>query len=408
MLALVAGAGVAGCVVAVALRRAGFDVALVDAADHASDGVGAFLTLGANGVDALAAIGLGDAVGDLGFTTPEMVLRDRHHRRLVTFPAGAPREDGLAVRTMRRTDLYGALRDAAVAAGVDVAYGRRITGARTGPEGVEATLADGETLRADLLVGADGLGSRVRAAIDPAAPRARYTGLLNTGGYAQRPDDPAFTDAAPGVANFCFGTRCFLGWLRTPDGDVWWFANPPSRRELDRADLAALSDGQWREHLWVLFAGDGLPLDALLAGTDDVFAGWNTYDFPRVPTWHSGRMVIIGDAAHAVSPSAGQGASMAIEDAVVLAQCLRDQPDVEAAFTRYEAARRRRVEAIVARGKRTGDQKAAGPLGRVVRDRLVMPWLARSIARGGTASDAWITSHHLSWEADMSAAAPGR
>lgn len=401
MFALVAGGGIAGTVTAIALRRIGVDVAVYEAADRASDGIGAFLTLGSNGLDALAALDLTDAVADLGFATPEMVLRDHQGRRLVAFPSGAPRPDGLQVRTLRRADLYLALRDEAEKAGAEIVYGRRVVDAGSRPDGVEVRCATGETTTGDLLVGADGLGSRVRAAIDPRAPRARYTGLLNTGGSARRPDPDLF-DAPVGVANFCFGRRCFLGWFLAPDGDVWWFANPPSRDELGRAALQAIGEDGWRARLRELFADDELPLDALLSTTGEVFAGWNTYDFPRVPTWHRDRMVILGDAAHAVSPSAGQGASMAIEDAVVLAQCVRDQPDVAAAFARYEQARRGRVEAIVARGKRTGDQKAPGPVGRLVRDHLVMPWLARSIARGGSAAGAWITDHHLDWETDMS------
>ncbi len=119
MFALVAGGGIAGTVTAIALRRIGVDVAVYEAADRASDGIGAFLTLGSNGLDALAALDLTDAVADLGFATPEMVLRDHQGRRLVAFPSGAPRPDGLQVRTLRRADLYLALRDEAEKAGRD-------------------------------------------------------------------------------------------------------------------------------------------------------------------------------------------------------------------------------------------------------------------------------------------------
>ncbi len=89
-----------------------------------------------------------------------------------------------------------------------------------------------------------------------------------------------------------------------------------------------------------------------------------TYDFPTVPT----RMVIIGDAAHATSPAAGQGAAMALEDAVTLARCLRDVPSIPKALAAYEGLRREHVEAVVERGKRNGDAKAVGPVGRVIRD----------------------------------------
>ena len=112
-------------------------------------------------------------------------------------------------------------------------------------------------------------------------------------------------------------------------------------------------------------------------------------------------MVLVGDAVNAASPASGQGASMAFEDAVTLARCLRDVPDLTGACSAYERLRRRRVEAVVRRGRRTGDAKAPGPVGRWVRDRVAMPLLARHLhrtARRGSPPDAWLTGHHVDWD----------
>jgi FAD-dependent urate hydroxylase len=142
---------------------------------------------------------------------------------------------------------------------------------------------------------------------------------------------------------------------------------------------------------------------ALLAASDEVFAGWPTYDIPTVPTWHRDGMVLVGDALHAASPASGQGASMAFEDAVTLALCLRDHPSVNDAFAAYERLRRRRVEAVVARGKRTGDVKAPGPVGRWVRDRLAMPLVAAGMKRARPGRDEWLTGHHIDWDSPVPA-----
>lgn len=104
--------------------------------------------------------------------------------------------------------------------------------------------------------------------------------------------------------------------------------------------------------------------------------------------------MIVGDAAHATSPSSGQGASMAIEDAVVLARCLRDLPDVERAFAAYEQIRRQRVERVVAYGARTNNSKAAGPIARVLRD-LMLPIIFKRTA--GEESFAWVYDYHIGW-----------
>jgi 2-polyprenyl-6-methoxyphenol hydroxylase-like FAD-dependent oxidoreductase len=112
-------------------------------------------------------------------------------------------------------------------------------------------------------------------------------------------------------------------------------------------------------------------------------------------------MIVIGDAAHAPSPTSGQGASMAAEDAVVLAKSLRDLPDIPRAFAAYEQLRRRRVERIVAQGARTGSTKTQGPVGRVVRD-LMLPLVFRFLVTDR--SMAWIYDHHVDWDAPVTVA----
>jgi len=107
-------------------------------------------------------------------------------------------------------------------------------------------------------------------------------------------------------------------------------------------------------------------------------------------------MVIIGDAAHAPSPTSGQGASMAAEDAVVLAKSLRDLPDVPQALAAYEGLRRKRVERIVAQGARTSSSKTPGPAGRVLRD-LLLPVVFKFLVTDR--SQAWIYRHHIDWDA---------
>jgi FAD-dependent urate hydroxylase len=109
-------------------------------------------------------------------------------------------------------------------------------------------------------------------------------------------------------------------------------------------------------------------------------------------------VVLIGDAAHATSPSSGQGTSMAFEDAVVLARCLRDASTPKAAFVAYEAARRTRVERVVAYSRRLGGAKTAGPVARWLRD-LTMPIGLRFAA--SERSHAWLYRHHIDWEGPL-------
>jgi FAD-dependent urate hydroxylase len=185
-----------------------------------------------------------------------------------------------------------------------------------------------------------------------------------------------------------FGKRCFFGWSAAPDGSIWWFANPPSARP-----TGPLEAGAWRAHLLDLFAKDAIPAAAIIRATSEVLGPWNTYDLPRVPVWRTGRTVLIGDAAHAASPSSGQGASMALEDAVTLGRCLAAETDVPSALAAYEGLRRDRVQRVVAAGRRNSSGKAAGPIGAAIRDAMT-PLVMRLLYRKGN-PQAWILDHQV-------------
>ena len=187
-----------------------------------------------------------------------------------------------------------------------------------------------------------------------------------------------------------FGRRAFFGWATAPDGSVWWFANPPAERP---AEPGQWTPATWKAHLLDLFAADAIPAARLIEASSEIVGPWSTWDFPRVPVWHNDRMVLVGDAAHAVSPSSGQGASMAIEDAVTLGRCLAAAPGVPAALAEYEQLRRDRVEKVVAYGRRSGSTKTAGPIGAVLRDALT-PLVIRLLYRRGN-PQAWILDHRI-------------
>lgn len=392
--AAVIGGGVAGPVAAMALQRAGIEATIHEAHPGTADDIGAFLTLQINGIDALRAIDAYAPVAVIGFPTPSMRFRSGSGKLLGEVGTGEPRPDGTISVTLRRADLYRTLREEAQRRGIRVEYGHRLVDATTSADGVTATFVDGSVTTADLLVGADGLRSRVRQIIDPAAPPARYVPVLNIGGYAP----PQRTGIEPGRYEMVFGKRAFFGYAVAPTGEVWWFANPPRRKEPAPGELAAVSTQEWRTMLLELFDADRTPAAAIIASTSHELVGWSTYDVPTVPHWHRDRMVIIGDAAHATSPASGQGASMAIEDAVQLARCLRDGPEPEAAFATFVAMRRHRVEKVVAAGARSSNSKAAGPIGRVLRD-AVLPIVLRR-ASGGLN---WVHDHHIDWDEPVAA-----
>ncbi|HEY6497102.1 MAG TPA: NAD(P)/FAD-dependent oxidoreductase [Trebonia sp.] len=388
--ALVIGAGVAGPVLALALERVGIEATVFERDPAAADERGSWITFQANGMDALRAVDAAGPVEKLGYDVETISFINGKGRSLGRMPLAAHRDDGQLSQVMRRAELYAALGGLARDRGARVRYGKELTGASVTAGGVEARFADGTTATGDLLIGCDGIHSPVRKAIDPAAARPRYVPVLNVGGFI-----PGFrVDVPPREFRMQFGTRCFFAWMPTPDGTIW-FANPPMAREPARGVLSDMADGQWRRWLHELMDGDTGPSREIIDAAPGPLIGWATYDMPVVRRWHDGqRMIIIGDAAHATAPSAGQGASMALEDAVVLAQCLRDCPGTPAAFATFESLRRDRVEKIVKHGARGSNSKAAGPVGRVIRD-LMLPVIFRRAAKDGGRSMMWLQGHHI-------------
>lgn len=393
MRALIIGAGITGPVTAMALQKAGIDATVYEAYQRTADGVGAYLTLAPNGLAALRVLGI-DHRELGGFDTLALELRGSSGRVLARLPMGRDDAFGTVSQTVRRSDLYTALRDEALRRGIPIEYGKRLVDVATPREGggVVASFADGTTAEGDLLVGADGLHSRTRAILDPTCPLPRYTGLLNTGGYASGVP----VDSVEGMFTMIFGQRAFFAYAHRGPGDVWWFANVPRARAATRDELAAYTPDRWRAELNRLFADDDGPALELIAATPEIIPPWNTLDLPTVPVWHRGPVGLIGDAAHAISPTSGQGASLAIEDGVLLARFLRDHGDPAAAFAAFEALRRRRVEKLIAQAKRTSNQKIPNPLTRMVRDRVILPLVGRAAAR--TTRD-WVTDYRIDWDA---------
>ena len=303
-----------------ALQRAGIEAVVYEAHVPGTGDAGSYLTVATNGLDALRAIDADRPVLAAGFPTPANVLLSGTGRRLGILSNGGRLADGTVSHTISRPRLYRALHDEAAARGIRTEHGRRLVGAEVAADGgVTAAFEDGTRATGDLLVGADGVHSATRRLLDPAAPVPRYVGLVNFGGYTP---DSAGT-AEPGAWHMIFGRRAFFGYVVDPEGGTVWFANVP-RPAVTAAERAATGAEQWQRQLVELFAGDhGPAVDLVAAGTLEL-AGDSTHDLPSVPTWHRGPMVIVGDAAHAPSPTSGQGASMAAEDAVVLAKCLRD------------------------------------------------------------------------------------
>jgi 2-polyprenyl-6-methoxyphenol hydroxylase-like FAD-dependent oxidoreductase len=306
--AVVVGAGIGGLTAAVALRRRGWDVTIAERAP-ALEPVGAGLGLGPNALHALDAIGLGDDVRRFSAVQGHGGLRRSGGGWLVRTDLGAvATRFGDPQLVALRADVVGLLAGS-LPAGV-LRTGVTVTGVDAGDAERRARVAtsDGD-LDADLVVAADGIGSRIRATLFPDHPGPRYSGFTTW-----RFVSPALPEGAgrPEPAE-TWGRGEVFGVLPLVSGEVYCYASAPAPRGLRHDDEAAELKrrfGRWHDPIPDLIGA--ISPDRVLH--DDVY--WIA---EPLPAYHRGRVAILGDAAHAMTPHLGQGACQAIEDAVVLA-----------------------------------------------------------------------------------------
>lgn len=362
MRALIIGAGAGGTTIASSLARSGWRASIFEAYSHSSGlSQGEFLTVAVNGQSALRTLCARDVIRKNGFPTPLAEFYSEG-RKVGTMPLGPKLEDGSVTHTVRRPHLYKGLYDVAIENGAEITHLKKLVSFNEDTDGVTATFEDGSQERGDVLIAADGIHSPVRQLLDPQTPDPYYIGRGNSAGYSNLD-----IDAPVGVYRMFQGNKLFFGYTKAPDGSLWWFASPPVPKPLTPNELHDNGNAV-KKRLINLLDGDKGPAADIIAASMNEPRIWNQFALKEVPCWHSNRAVIIGDAAHAVSPATGQGASMAFEDAVVLAKVLGDYASVPEALTAYDAERRERIRAILSYGKKPTGERKTGAIGRLIRD----------------------------------------
>jgi 2-polyprenyl-6-methoxyphenol hydroxylase-like FAD-dependent oxidoreductase len=388
--ALIIGGGIAGPAAAMALQRAGIESTIFEARTQAEQNKGAFLTVARNGMNALRTLDAFESVMARGFWVARMEIYSGTGKRLGEMGSNA---FGIA---LERGQLASALCDEAIRRGIPLEMGKRLIDVQATPSGITVQFEDGTQASGDLLVGADGIYSRVRNVINAGAPTPSLVGLIGVGGWARVPGIRTASD----TFTFILGKRAFFGWISSPRGEIYWFANIPSSlydNEVEEQRLVPVSRQEWKQRLLELFAHDSTPAVEIIRSTaeQDGFNPALLDMMANVPHWHRESMVLVGDAAHATSPTSGQGASLALEDSIILAKALRDNANMELALTVYEALRRSRVEKVAKLARRANLTKVAGPILRSLQD-LLLPVVFKYVVR--PEAETWLYQYRIDWD----------
>lgn len=337
---LVVGGGIGGLVLARALAQRGVTVELIERAPRLR-AVGAGITLGANAMRALGSLGIGERVAKRGRALAVMAIRDVRGRALAVTDMAALAARYGAAYAFDRGALHEALGEGLD--GVAVRCGVSVIGIEQRGDGVVASTSDGRVERYDAVIGADGLRSTVRGLVFGASEPvyAGYTCWRWVGPVAG-----GITEAVE-----MWGRGLRAGLVPLADGQVYVFlvANAPggTPREPARATVGYVRG------LFAGFAGDVSRVLAAMGADDCSLLHHDIEEVVQRP-WCRGAIGLLGDAAHAMTPNFGQGAAMAIEDAVVLARELVAHDDAEAGLRAYELRRRPRVDALQRGARRFG------------------------------------------------------
>jgi 2-polyprenyl-6-methoxyphenol hydroxylase-like FAD-dependent oxidoreductase len=366
--AIVIGAGPAGLTTAIALQNVGLGVEVYERSADAAD-VGAGLTLWPNALKALETIAAAETVRAAGAACDGIALCSWQGAVLNRTPKDVMEKRfggaGVALHRAELTQALGSL----VGKGT-VQYGVGCLTVEGDEAGATARLSDGRAVHGDVVIGADGIHSTVHRHVFGQS-RLRYAGYPVYRGITgfRLPGDQH-------VGTLLMGRGAQFGLFPMTRDRVYWFASvgaPPG----------AARGSNHKRALLERFAGWRDPVTSVVAATpEEQIVVTDVFDRRPLKRWSRGRVTLIGDAAHPSTPNLGQGACQAIEDAVVLASCLRESQDIDVALQTYERRRLRRANAICEQARRMGRLgQLENPLACWARDQLIAKTPSRAQMR---------------------------
>jgi 2-polyprenyl-6-methoxyphenol hydroxylase-like FAD-dependent oxidoreductase len=337
--ALVVGGGIGGLTAAVALRGAGFEVVVLERESEPRE-VGAGISLWPNAVNVLRQLGVGDAVEAVAVAQSEGGCRTWRGRRVADAPlAGTTARHGPPLLMLHRASLRAAL-SGALDRGV-LQLSAECTSVDQDAKWVSVTLADGRSVQGDVVIGADGVHSRVRAVtFDAEAPR--YSGFTAWRGIVPL-DDMLASRIRPAES---WSRGGLFGLTRLGGSQAFWYAiarAPANEGGLAAEEKAILLRrfGYWHD-----------PIPELIDATAvEAIVRTSLYDRPPLARWAAGRIALIGDAARGMLPNLAQGGWQAIEDGAALADALRASSD-DGALAAYDSQRREHAAKFARRERR--------------------------------------------------------
>ena len=328
--AIIIGGGIAGPATALFLKMIGVESEIFES-NPINENLGAGLNLAANGMNVLAHINLASKVITAGSIPVNGIMKNKKGKRLAKFKYSNVGKYKYPNVNISRPVFNRILVDELKANSISIHYEKKLVKIIQTPDFVEAHFTDGSVSKADILIGADGVGSQVRTFVLENQVTPSFTGLIGSGGFLAKNKIPLLNKAEPDDLNFIYGANGFFGYSSVSHDEIMWWTNIIADKPFPRESLKNIDNDSERKILLKQYGKYSSPVPEIIENCEK-FVRVNVFDIQNLPKWSKNRIVLIGDAAHAVSPNSGQGASMALEDAMLLVKLLRDELTYEKAF----------------------------------------------------------------------------
>lgn len=341
------GCGIAGAVLAMALQKSGISCTIYESQSAEDSSGGWFLYLGPNGMDVFKILDMQDIVRKNGYECKNLAFENKLGIPIAQVDTTHDEQKyGSHGVVIKRSSLHKLLRKELESRGIQVAWNKQITDIKTSSP-TTVFFKDQSSIECDYVIGCDGLYSQTRKIIMPDAPSPRYSGNVLAGAIT-----PNQIDAPANRLSFHYGKRAYMVYFVTPEHEALWGAVIPVLEKKIPA-IKSLSYLEWKEKILSEYEKDADYFSKFIQNSDDINR-IPLYDIESLHSWYKGNVCLVGDSAHAMTPHAGQGASMALESAVILAKCIRDIPDTEQAFAKFQELRKPRVEHMILQARKQG------------------------------------------------------
>ena len=341
------GCGIAGSVLAMALQKCGIASTIYESQSAENSSGGWFLYIGPNGMDVFKTLGMQETVREHGYECKNLAFENKLGVPIAQVDTTQDEQKyGSHGVVIKRSSLHKLLRKELESREIQIEWNKKITDIKTS-DSTTIFFKDQSIIECDYVIGCDGLYSQTRKIIMPDAPVPRYSGNVLAGAITQNQ-----TDAPTNRLSFHYGKKAYMVYFVTPEHEALWGAVIPVPEE-SLPEIKSLSYQEWRAKILDEYEKDADYFSKFIQSNEDINR-IPLYDLESLPSWHKGNVCLVGDSAHAMTPHAGQGASMALESSIILAKCMRDIPDIQMAFAKFQELRKPRVEHMILQARKQG------------------------------------------------------